>query len=199
VRSSHTPLKSLADGHVVSEQVLLTIYVIADLDTEDGLSTLRAALAFSVRRIYPLPPTRLIWQLAKNSSFAQSRLTFLHNPALPISDPGRQTRVSSLFSHLIYKDIFSKLTPSDLLRAIDFPNESKQEGQGLLDMPSLDEITSGISFSDVDKDDYRRYVEASRIVAEKVGLTRGDSGLIINGRVRVGVSLPATNRDVLRL
>ena len=178
--------------------MLLTIYVIADLDTEDGLSTLRAALAFSVRRTYPLPLTHLIWQLAKNSSFAQSRLTFLHNPALPISDPGRQTRVSSMFSHLIYKDILSKLTPSDLLRAIDLPNESKQ-GQALLDMPSLDEITSGISFSDVDKGDYRRYVEASRIVAEKVGLTRGESGLIINGRVRLGVSLPTTNRDVQRL
>ena len=46
-------LKSLADGDAVSEQVPLSIYVIADLDTEDGLSTVRAALAFSVRRIYP--------------------------------------------------------------------------------------------------------------------------------------------------
>jgi hypothetical protein len=50
-----TLLKSLADGNVVSEQVPLSIYVIADLDTEDGLSTLRAALAFSVRRLYLFP------------------------------------------------------------------------------------------------------------------------------------------------
>jgi hypothetical protein len=104
-----------------------------------------------------------------------------------------------LFSHLIYKDILSKLSPFDLLRAIDFPNESRQEGQALLDMPSLDEITGGISFADVDKGDYGRYVEASRIVTEEVGLTRGASGLIINGRVRLGVSLPATDRDVLCL
>ena len=42
------PLTSIADGNVASEQVPLSIYVIADLDTEDGLSTLKAALAFSV-------------------------------------------------------------------------------------------------------------------------------------------------------
>ena len=46
------PLPSLltyvAHGNVVSEQVPLSIYVIADLDSEDGLGTLQAALAFSV-------------------------------------------------------------------------------------------------------------------------------------------------------
>jgi UDP-glucose:glycoprotein glucosyltransferase len=39
---------SLTDGNVVSERVPLSIYVIADLDTEDDLSVLRAALLFSV-------------------------------------------------------------------------------------------------------------------------------------------------------
>lgn len=53
VRPSPTLLTAVADGNVVSEQVPLSIYVIADLDTEDGLSTLQAALAFSVRQIYP--------------------------------------------------------------------------------------------------------------------------------------------------
>jgi hypothetical protein len=42
-----------ANGSVVSEQVPLSIYVIADLDTEDGLSVIHAALAFIVRRMYP--------------------------------------------------------------------------------------------------------------------------------------------------
>jgi UDP-glucose:glycoprotein glucosyltransferase len=150
----------------LSEQVPLSIYVIADLDTEDGLSTVRAALAFS------------------NSTSAQSRLTFLHNPALPISDPGRHNRVSSLFSHLIHKDILSKLSPSDLLRAIDSPNESKQGGQVLLGLrSSLEEITGSITFVDVNQGDYRWYVEASRVAAKRVGLAPGTSGLIINGRI----------------
>jgi hypothetical protein len=48
VRPSRAPLKSLTVGNVVSERVPLSIYVIADLDTEDGLSALRAALLFSV-------------------------------------------------------------------------------------------------------------------------------------------------------
>lgn len=51
VRSSRSHLKSLTDNNVVSERVPLSIYVIADLDTEDGLSALRAALLFSVGQI----------------------------------------------------------------------------------------------------------------------------------------------------
>jgi hypothetical protein len=94
--------------------------------------------------------------------------------------------VSSLFSHLISKDIFSKVSPTDLLRAIDSPNESGQGGQVLLSMPSsLGEVT----LVDVDKDDYRRYVKAGRVAAERVGIAPGASGLIINGRVRFTVLL----------
>jgi UDP-glucose:glycoprotein glucosyltransferase len=107
--------------------------------------------------------------------------------------------VSSLFSHLIYKDILSKVLPSDLLRAIDSPNESRQNGQALLDTHFLDEITGGITLADVDKEDYRRYMEASRVAAEKVGFVPGASGLIINGRVRLTVLLPVSNCDVPRL
>jgi hypothetical protein len=38
---------------LVSEQVPLSIYVITDLDTEDGRSVIHAALAFIVRRVNP--------------------------------------------------------------------------------------------------------------------------------------------------
>ncbi len=143
-----------------------------------------------------LPPTYLIELLVKKFASAQSRLTFLHNPAFPISDPGPHTRVSSLFSHLIFKDIFSKVSPTDLLRAIDSPNDSGQGEQVLLSMPSsLDEIT----LADVDKDDYRRYVAAGRVAAERVGFAPGAFGLIINGRVRVTFLILVSNRDVPRL
>ena len=92
--------------------------------------------------------------------------------------------MSSLFSHLISKDIFSKVSSTDLLRAIDSPNESAQGGQVLLNMPSsLGEVT----LVDVDKDDYRRYVKTGRVVAERVGIAPGAFGLIINGRVRFTV------------
>jgi hypothetical protein len=49
---------------------------------------------------------------------------------------------------------------------------------------SLDEITGGVALADIDRDDYRRYVETSRLVANAAGLAPGASGLIINGRVR---------------
>ena len=103
--------------------------------------------------------------------------------------------MSSLFSHLISKGIFSKVLPTDLLRAINFCNESGQ-GQVLLSMPSsLGEVT----LADVDKDKYHRYVKAGRVAAERVGIAPGASGLIINGRVRFTVLLLVSNRDVPRL
>ena len=66
-------------------------------------------------------------------------------------------------------------------------------------MPLLDEIAGGITFADVDKGNYRRYLETSRVVAEEVGLAPGASGLIVNGRVRLNVLLPASKCDMLRL
>jgi UDP-glucose:glycoprotein glucosyltransferase len=100
-----------------------------------------------------------------------------------------------LFSHLIFKDIISKVSPTDLLRAIDSPNQSGQGAQVLLSMPlSLGEVT----LADVDKGDYRRYVKAGRATAERVGIAPGASGLIINGRVRFTVLLLGLNRDMLR-
>lgn len=67
-------------------------------------------------------------------------------------------------------------------------------------MPSsLDEIIGGITFVDVDKGDYRWFVEASRVAAKRVGLAPGTSGLIINGRVRLTISFPVSNCDVPRL
>jgi UDP-glucose:glycoprotein glucosyltransferase len=104
--------------------------------------------------------------------------------------------VSSLFSHLISKDIFSKISSTDLLRAIDSLNESGQGGQVLLSMPSpLGEVT----LADVDKDDYRWYVKSGRVIAERVDIAPGASGLIINGRVRFAILLLVSNRDVSRL
>lgn len=64
------------------------------------------------------------------------------------------------FSHLISKDIFSKISSTDLLRAIDSPNESEQGGQVLLSMPSS---LGDVTLADVD---YRRYVKSGRVAAE---------------------------------
>jgi len=107
--------------------------------------------------------------------------------------------VSSLFSHLLYKGLFSQTSPSNLLHVIALLSETSQEEQMLLEMPSsFVEVTGGITLADIDKDDYRRYIEVSRLVAEKVGLVPGTAGLIINGRVRVTASIPFPKRDVLR-
>jgi hypothetical protein len=135
-----------------------------------------------------LPTTRLRRLFAKHSTSARSRLTFLHNPAIQ-RDPGRHTPVSLLFSHLLYKGLLLKASPSNLIRAIDLLSASSRE-ETVLAMPSFDEITGGITLANIDRDDYHRYTEASRLVAEKVGLVPGAAGLIINGRVSLTLPIP---------
>ena len=123
----------------------------------------------------------------KDTGAARSRITFLHNPATPNSDPGRHTHVSSLFSHLIYKDLLSKATASQLLQVLGPRSDlgSKQYGQTVLSTASpLDEITGGVALTDIDRNDYLRYVEAGRLVAKTASLEPGASGLFINGRVK---------------
>jgi hypothetical protein len=92
--------------------------------------------------------------------------------------------VSLLFSHLVYRGLLSKASPSNLLQAIDLLSQPNRPGQMQQDVSySFDEITGGIALADLDEDVYRRYVQSSRLVAEKVGLVPGAAGLIINGRV----------------
>jgi hypothetical protein len=141
---------------------------------------------------------RLRRLFAKDSTSARSRLTFLHNPAIQ-RDPGQHTPVSLLFSHLVYKGLLLKALPSNLIRAIDLLSASSREGQTLLEMPSVDEITGGITLANLDKDDYHRYTEASRLVAEKVGLVPGAAGLIINGRVSVTHLIPFSKHEMAHM
>jgi len=54
-KAKSSSFEILTDCNVVSERVPLSIYVIADLDTEDGLSALRAALLFTVSQNTPSP------------------------------------------------------------------------------------------------------------------------------------------------
>lgn len=140
------------------------------------------------------------YAIAKASASARSRLTFLHNPALSNKDTGQHTRVSLLFSHLVSKGLLSKVSPSNLFQAIDFLSQPNRRGQTLLDMPyPFDEIMGGVAIADLDEDVYHGYVEASRLVAEKVGLVPGAAGLIINGRVSVTFSTIFLKRDTLRI
>lgn len=122
--------------------------MVADLDTEDGLTFLRNALTFA------------------GTGSARLRFTFLHNPASLNSDPGRHAHASSLFSHLIYKDLLSKATASQLLQVLGSrgDSESKQHGQAVLSTSSLlDEITGCTALADIDRNDYWRYVDAGRL------------------------------------
>ncbi|KAF9648458.1 glycosyltransferase family 24 protein [Thelephora ganbajun] len=146
---------------------LVTSYVIADFDTEDGLSLLREAVE----------------SLEADSS---TRIAFLHNPANIDDIDAVQPTVSILLSHLHTQGLFSSTSPSELLAAVGLapPPPRENESQTTLTQESvIDKLTKNNGSKGDSKKWYRDYVLSSSLVAREIGLRPGQQALIVNGRV----------------
>ncbi|KAF9077351.1 glycosyltransferase family 24 protein [Rhodocollybia butyracea] len=83
-----------------SEIIPITMFIVADLDSKEGLSFVKEALA----------------SMEKDS---KTRLTLVHNPPPVSNEPSYQGHlVSSLFAHLLDNNQLSKLSSSQLLQAL---------------------------------------------------------------------------------
>ncbi|KAI0063832.1 hypothetical protein BV25DRAFT_1801498 [Artomyces pyxidatus] len=148
-----------------SVKVPMTLYVIADLDSEDGLSMVQAALTFG-------------------SPSSRSRVAFIHNPSSAPDIVETSTRMSSLISHLMFKRLVSKISSHNLLRALGLHMTVDQSEQTVLGADiSLNDIMGGVDVKDVDLVDYAKYVRTSGQVVQELGLEPGEIALILNGRV----------------
>ncbi|KAF8954770.1 hypothetical protein BDZ97DRAFT_1908037 [Flammula alnicola] len=154
----------LADFESISE----SLYVVADLDSEAGLSLIKEAL------------TSL-------TSDSKTRISFIHNPTAP-SVPGSATRppVSWLFSHLHTRELLSKATPAAILSALGLenpvtPSDSPQIPIG--HESSFESLTGGVTLADIMPEEYYDFVKSSRLVVRTLQLAPGQSALVVNGRV----------------
>ncbi|KAJ6586424.1 glycosyltransferase family 24 protein [Mycena vulgaris] len=145
-------------------QIALTMYVVADFDTEAGLGLLKEAL-LSI------------------DDESKSRVSFVHNPStLDAADPTVRPPVSWLLSHLLARNLLSKASSSRLLRALGLeapvsPSEGTQ-------IPlSTDDLTEGVGIAGYSSDDYATFVRSSRLVARELQLVPGQQAVVINGRV----------------
>ncbi|KAG6824858.1 hypothetical protein H0H93_001453, partial [Arthromyces matolae] len=92
-----------------SAVIPLSLYVVADLDSSEGLNLVKEAL-LSIG-----PDTR-------------TRISFLHNPVIDPSEESKRPLTSWLLSHLIKSRLLSKASPKQLLMAfgVNAPNEDAQ-------------------------------------------------------------------------
>ncbi|KAF7307809.1 hypothetical protein MKEN_01141000 [Mycena kentingensis (nom. inval.)] len=154
-----------------TEQIPLTMYVVADFDSEDGLGLLREAL-LSI------------------DTESKTRISFVHNPAQLRADPDVRPPVSWLLSHLIGRNLLSKASSPRLLHALGLdvsqdlpivPHDGPQIPIGK-DGSEMD-LTEGVGLSAFSATEYAGFVKSSRLVAKDLHFAPGQQGLVVNGRI----------------
>lgn len=169
-----------------SDAPLVTSYVIADFDTEDGLDLLREAVESLV--CHPYQPHLCCSPCLRHSKGPDSptRIGFLHNPTNTNDLDTVQPTISCLLSHLHTQGLFTTTSSFELLTAVGFTPLQlvENESQTVLTQES---VTKKLMKGDGSKGDaskwYRDYVTSSSLVARKIGLRPGQQALIVNGRV----------------
>ncbi|KAJ7651981.1 glycosyltransferase family 24 protein [Mycena polygramma] len=148
---------------VGAEQVPLTVYVVADFDTEAGLGLLKEAL-ISI------------------DGESKTRLSFVQNPSNVDGDPNVRPPVSWLLSHLLSENLLSKASSARLLRVLglDTPVSPSDGSQIPL---STDDLTEGVGISGYSSANYDEFVRSSRLIVRDLQLAPGHQALIVNGRV----------------
>ncbi|KAF7297231.1 hypothetical protein MIND_00956200 [Mycena indigotica] len=150
-----------------SEQIPLTLFLVADLDSTEGLSLLNDAL------------------LSMNNE-SKTRISFIHNPTKLEADSVERPPVSWLISHLIGKGLLSRVAPSTLrcVLGLESAPPVPQDSQTPIgnDCNAL-ELTGGVGISGYSAEDYATFVTSSRLVARELQFAPGQQGLIANGRI----------------
>ncbi|PPQ81692.1 hypothetical protein CVT26_007456 [Gymnopilus dilepis] len=171
-----------------AESVYESLYVVTDLDTEDGLALVKEAIS-------------------SLTSDSKTRISFIHNPTTPQTptpENGKRPLASYLLAHLHIRGLLSQATPSQLLAALGLesgPSASPaaaaspdvvadvEEGvqAALKDKVDADvvfkQLTGGAGLRDILAEEYADYVRTSRKVARELKVLPGQSALVVNGRV----------------
>ncbi|KAJ7608670.1 UDP-glucose:glycoprotein glucosyltransferase-domain-containing protein [Roridomyces roridus] len=150
-----------------TEQIPLTIYVVADFDSQEGLGLLQQAL-LSIE------------------TGSKTRLSVVHNPSSVNPDSIARPPVSWLLSHLLGRNLLSKASSTRLLRALGLEFEVPvvpSEGSQIPLTKGDDDLTDGVGLAGYSAEDYDKFVKSSRLVARELQLAPGQQALVVNGRV----------------
>ncbi|KDR79892.1 hypothetical protein GALMADRAFT_242006 [Galerina marginata CBS 339.88] len=149
-----------------SESIPESLYIVADLDSENGLGLVKEAIS-------SLTPD------------SKTRISFIHNPAIPhTADSAARSPTSWLFAHLHTRELLATVAPSTLLSALGSPAAPVDGSQTPIGKSSaFEEATGGVVLGDIMPEEYADYLKTSRLVAREVRLLPGQAAFIVNGRV----------------
>ncbi|KAF5378749.1 hypothetical protein D9615_006978 [Tricholomella constricta] len=147
-----------------SQIVPLSLYIVADLDSQAGLQLVKEALL----------------SITPN---ARTRISFIHNP---VNDPTETTNrplASWLISHLIKSHQLSNAAPEQLLRVLGVEVPSEETQTVLSQDEMVRALIGGVKVADFDAKRYAEYVKASRLLVRDIQIAPGQQALLVNGRV----------------
>lgn len=191
-----------------STNITQTVFVVGDLDTEDGLALVREALISQVRPdIYNYKNIAYSGFPLQNSN-SKTRLSILHNPATShqqVNAP--RSHAPWLIAHLHIRELLPRLTPSRLLVLLGFDSFASPEDAAQAHLST----DNAFSQEDDQKDyeqyiklatrnldlgpeqsmidggirqlEYNDYIKRCKLFARELGLTPGQKAVIVNGRV----------------
>ncbi|KAF8905183.1 glycosyltransferase family 24 protein [Gymnopilus junonius] len=161
-----------------AESVYESLYIVTDLDTQDGLALIKEAIS-------------------SLTSDSKTRVSFIHNPTI-IQSPESGTRppASWLIAHLHIRGLLSQATPSQLISALGLEISAatapeivvKEEVQTALKENAdndlvFKQLTGGAGLHDILAEEYADYVKESKNVARELRLQPGQTAVVVNGRV----------------
>ncbi|KAF7321048.1 hypothetical protein HMN09_00192100 [Mycena chlorophos] len=147
-----------------TELIPLTMFVVGDFDSSDGLALLHEALL----------------SIDEESI---TRLTFIHNPTKLEADSGDRPHASWLLAHLVGKNLMSKASSWALRCALGGTPHTPEDWQDPLGLPCAQELTGGIGISEYSAADYAAFVRSGRLLARELQFAPGENGVVINGRI----------------
>ncbi|KAF8069177.1 glycosyltransferase family 24 protein [Lyophyllum atratum] len=147
-----------------SPVIPLSLYVIADLDSEAGLQLVKEALSSIT------PDSR-------------TRISFIHNPPNDPTGAARRPVTSWWIAHLVKDHLLSKASLEQLLQVLS-ARVTSDGAQAVLPHDELLRTMTGTdNVVDFDETRYAEYVKASRLVAREIEIAPGQQALLVNGRV----------------
>ncbi|KAF5311086.1 hypothetical protein D9619_007791 [Psilocybe cf. subviscida] len=149
------------------KEISQTLFVIADLDSKDGVEIVKEAIA----------------SITANS---QTRLGFIHNPVVPsVSEGKERPPVSWLLAHLQKSNLLSKTSRDTLLSVLveHQPPAENMKQVPLQENELFNTFTDGVSLADIQPELYVDYLKSSRLLSRALKVAPGETAFLVNGRV----------------
>ncbi|CDO68442.1 Glycosyltransferase Family 24 protein [Trametes cinnabarina] len=145
-----------------TEQILLTTYIVADLDSEESRVIIKEVLK-------SIKPGSL------------SRLSFIHAPSTTSSVRDLpETTPSHIVGRLIAGNALSNVSPEQLLNVLGLSDPLEDNAQAPLSEKTAEELLSDVAGSGAA---YEQYLTACRLIVRKLELKPGEAAVIVNGRL----------------